>query len=83
MRLATLVQIDYTNEPLSPSGHRVSALRGERRYCHQGVPTEMHLYAQGGHAFGLRTGKLQIAQWPRLLETWLRTIGMVNTALAR
>src|SRR3984957_8878084 len=42
-----------------------------------GVPTEMHLYAQGGHAFGLRPSKLPIAQWPRLVETWLRTIGMV------
>ncbi len=48
-----------------------------------GVPTEMHLYAQGGHAFGLRTSKLPIAQWPRLVETWLGTIGMVDTAPAR
>jgi acetyl esterase/lipase len=47
-----------------------------------GVPTEMHLYAQGGHAFGLRTSKLPIAQWPRLVETWLATIGMVDSALA-
>jgi acetyl esterase/lipase len=43
-----------------------------------GVPTEMHLYAQGGHAFGLRTSKLPIAQWPRLVEIWLRTIGMIT-----
>jgi acetyl esterase/lipase len=42
-----------------------------------GVPAEMHLYAQGGHAFGLRPSKLPIAQWPQLVETWLRTIGMV------
>jgi len=42
-----------------------------------GVPTEMHLYAQGGHAFGLRTSKLPIAQWPRLVETWLGTLGMI------
>jgi acetyl esterase/lipase len=42
-----------------------------------GVPTEMHLYAQGGHAFGLRPSKLPIAQWPRLVETWLGTIGMI------
>jgi acetyl esterase/lipase len=41
------------------------------------VPTEMHLYAQGGHAFGLRTSKLPIAQWPRLVETWLGTLGMI------
>jgi acetyl esterase/lipase len=43
-----------------------------------GVPTEMHLYAQGGHAFGLRPSKLPIAQWPRLVETWLGTIGIVD-----
>jgi acetyl esterase/lipase len=48
-----------------------------------GVPTEMHLYAQGGHAFGLRTSKLPIAQWPRLVETWLGTIGMVDAPPAR
>jgi acetyl esterase/lipase len=48
-----------------------------------GVPAEMHLYAQGGHAFGLRPSKLPIAQWPRLVETWLRTIGILDAALAR
>jgi acetyl esterase/lipase len=42
------------------------------------VPTEMHLYAQGGHAFGLRPSKSPIAQWPQLVETWLRTIGMIS-----
>jgi acetyl esterase/lipase len=48
-----------------------------------GVPTEMHLYAQGGHAFGLRPSKLPISQWPRLVETWLGTIGIVDRAHAR
>ena len=41
-----------------------------------GVPVEMHLYAQGGHAFGLKPSKFPISQWPRLAETWLKTIGM-------
>lgn len=41
-----------------------------------GVPVEMHLYAQGGHAFGLRRTPFPITDWPRLAETWLRTIGM-------
>src|SRR6516165_4142060 len=43
-----------------------------------GVPAEMHLYAQGGHAFGLRRTKFPITDWPRLVETWLSTIGMVH-----
>ncbi|MBB4130658.1 acetyl esterase/lipase [Xanthomonas arboricola] len=48
-----------------------------------GVPVEMHLYAEGGHAFGLRAGALPIAQWPHLVETWLGTIGMLDAADAR
>ena len=42
-----------------------------------GVPVEMHLYAQGGHAFGLRRTELPITEWPQLVEKWLRTIGMI------
>src|SRR5258707_8684415 len=41
-----------------------------------GVPVEMHLYAQGGHAFGLRRTKFPVTAWPQLVEIWLRTIGM-------
>jgi acetyl esterase/lipase len=41
------------------------------------VPVEMHLYAHGGHAFGLRRTKLPVTGWPQLVETWLGTIGMI------
>ena len=43
-----------------------------------GVPAEMHLYAQGGHAFGLRRTKLPITEWPQLAEKWLGTLGMIS-----
>lgn len=43
-----------------------------------GVPVEMHLYAQGGHAFGLRRTKYPVTEWPQLVEKWLRTIGMIS-----
>jgi acetyl esterase/lipase len=43
-----------------------------------GVPVEMHLYAQGGHAFGLRRTELPITGRPQLVETWLATIGMIS-----
>jgi acetyl esterase/lipase len=42
------------------------------------VPVEMHLYAHGGHAFGLRRTQFPITDWPRLVEVWLRTIGIVQ-----
>jgi acetyl esterase/lipase len=43
-----------------------------------GVPAEMHLYAKGGHAFGLRRTQFPVTDWPRLFETWLQTIGMIS-----
>jgi acetyl esterase/lipase len=39
-----------------------------------GVPAEMHIYAQGGHGYGLRPTALPITAWPRSAEIWLRTI---------
>ena len=44
-----------------------------------GVPVEMHLYAQGGHAFGLRRTNLPITDWPDLFDKWLGTIGMIKS----
>lgn len=38
------------------------------------VPAELHIYANGGHGYGLRRTKLPITAWPRLVETWLHTI---------
>jgi acetyl esterase/lipase len=43
-----------------------------------GVPVEMHLYAEGKHAFGLRRTQYPITRWPELVETWLRTIGLIS-----
>lgn len=42
------------------------------------VPAEMHLYAHGGHAFGLRPTANPITGWPKLAEAWLRTIGILQ-----
>ena len=42
-----------------------------------GAPVEMHLYAQGGHAFGSRRTQFPITGWPQLVETWPKLIGMI------
>ncbi len=44
-----------------------------------GAPAELHLYAQGGHAFGLRATNLPVRHWTELAEQWLRAIGMFGT----
>ena len=40
------------------------------------VPAEMHIYATGGHAFGLRRTAEPITRWTDLAEAWLHQIGM-------
>ena len=39
------------------------------------VPAEMHLFAKGGHGYGLRRTELPITGWPLLAEQWLRSVG--------
>ncbi|SRR5579885_113703 len=43
-----------------------------------GVPTELHIYAHGGHAFGLRHTPDPITDWPKLAEVWMSTIGIIS-----
>lgn len=38
------------------------------------VPAELHVYAQGGHGYGLRRTALPVTNWPKQVETWLHTI---------
>lgn len=37
----------------------------------QGVSAEMHIYAGGGHGFGMRDSKLPVASWPERLKEWM------------
>jgi acetyl esterase/lipase len=43
------------------------------------VPAELHIYAEGGHGYGLRRTELPVTSWPQSVETWLRTIHMVES----
>lgn len=37
-----------------------------------GVNTELHVYAEGGHGFGIRPGNAPHTTWPARVEDWLR-----------
>jgi len=43
-----------------------------------GVATELHVYAKGGHGYGLRPTDLPVTHWPDLATTWLHTIGVLK-----
>jgi acetyl esterase/lipase len=42
------------------------------------VPADMHLFAKGGHGYGLRPTELPITGWPKLAEHWMRAIGVIQ-----
>jgi acetyl esterase/lipase len=44
------------------------------------VPAELHIYAEGGHGYGLRRTDLPVSAWPLLVEKWLHTIKMLPSA---
>jgi acetyl esterase/lipase len=44
------------------------------------IPTEMHIYAYGGHGFGLRPTKKEapVMKWPARLEEWMAERGITK-----
>jgi acetyl esterase/lipase len=48
----------------------------------QKIPAELHIYAKGGHGFGM-TGRtaafrdLELAHWPEALQSWLALNGFL------
>jgi len=48
-----------------------AALKGTK------VPAEMHLFAKGGHGYGLRHTENPVTDWPKLAERWFQTLGVL------
>lgn len=43
-----------------------------------GVAAELHIYAEGGHGYGLRRTALPVTRWPEAVEEWMRTIRVLG-----
>jgi acetyl esterase/lipase len=63
------------DDPVDPVKHSLTYYVALQK---AGVPAEMHLFAQGGHAFALTPTRLPIGRWPALVEQWLHTIGVLS-----
>lgn len=47
-----------------------------------GVPAELHVYATGGHGFGLRPSNKPCSTWPKSCEAWMRSQGLLKSEKA-
>lgn len=45
-----------------------------------GVPAEVHIYAAGGHGFGLRPSDKPCSTWPQRCAEWMRSQGILKMA---
>ncbi|MBI4658889.1 MAG: hypothetical protein HY735_08605 [Verrucomicrobia bacterium] len=45
------------------------------------VPAELHLYPTGGHGYGLRPSKNNVASWPKRAEEWMRALGILERGI--
>lgn len=43
-----------------------------------GSSAELHIFAKGGHGFGLKKTADRVAAWPQLCAEWLGELGLVN-----
>ena len=45
-----------------------------------GVPAELHVYASGGHGFGLRPSDKPCSTWPQRCADWMKAQGLLKHA---
>ncbi|HEX3658473.1 MAG TPA: alpha/beta hydrolase [Pirellulales bacterium] len=65
-------------DDLSAADNSIKLYQAERA---AGLPAELHVYARGGHGFGLRAAAGSGAvTWPTACQVWLRDIGMLPSA---
>jgi acetyl esterase/lipase len=41
-------------------------------------PAELHIFAKGGHGFGLRPSDHPVSGWPKLCEAWMKSQGLLR-----
>jgi len=59
----------------SPSGSALLYLE----YKRLNIPAELHIYAKGGHGFGMRKSGLPTADWLARVGEWMRSMGWIGS----
>ena len=63
------------DDPVVPSGQSVriyTAMKAAE------LDSELHIFQQGGHGFGIQRAQGTAARWPELCHVWLENLGMVG-----
>jgi acetyl esterase/lipase len=66
--------VHASNDPVTPE----SSVQLYLALKKNNVPAELHVYASGGHGFGMRKGPDPVATWPDRVGDWLQTRGYLK-----
>jgi len=69
-----LCLIHAADDPWSSSGSALLATE----YKKQGIPCEVHIYARGGHGFGMKQQGLPVDAWPQRVVEWMGSMGFLG-----
>jgi acetyl esterase/lipase len=58
------------DDATAPPAHNIALFEALN---HKGASVEMHIFASGGHGWGLGTPEQTLSQWPGLLDHWLNS----------
>jgi acetyl esterase/lipase len=59
------------DDPWTASGSALLSLA----YKQRGIPCELHVFAKGGHGFGIKPGPLPANRWPDRVIEWMHSMG--------
>jgi len=82
--MADEIQVSSSTPPtfLAHAGNDPVTVEASVRYHlalkRANVPSELHVYAAGGHGFGMKPLEKPIAEWPKRLEEWMRSRGLLK-----
>ena len=82
--LGALVTVDENTPPTFMTVTWDDTFRGAQaalllaKLKEHNVPAELHVYAKGGHGYGIRASKNPVSHWSHLLTDWLETSGFLD-----
>lgn len=68
--------VHASDDPVASSENSALMYLGLKR---ANIPTELHIYAQGGHGFGVRPTNLPCSTWTNRCVSWLKDQGLLNS----
>lgn len=74
-----LCLIHAADDPWSSSGSALLAVE----YKKQKIPCEVHIYAKGGHGFGMKRTGLPVDAWPDRVVEWMGSMNLLQSAATK